>query len=852
MRFTLIHTTPLVVFMLLCPTLWAQQTTIVSGQVIEKSTKQPVPFADVIFSGTTIGTITDENGYFNITTTKQVKKIRASFLGYKPNEIPIEYGKKQEVIIDLEEDGIELTAIEIKYRGNPAEMLMDSARKYRDKNDMKRYQSYQAQAYIKTQFNLYNLTEKFKNQKLLKPFKFMFENPDTINGKAHYPFLISETLSDIYKKIGQDAKEFVNAAKISGIENENFTSLLGSVYNEFNFYDDNQLLLGKNFVGPLSPIGITYYKYYLVDSMHIGQDWCYKINFEPRISNEVVYIGSVWIHDSTYAIRKIDLKMNGNANINLIADFMVNAEYNRLPDGHWVLTKEVARIDINPRDFINFTLNIAPKSENFRITINKNSSFKDHILNQPPGKQFAKMLDDVILADELKKDDKYWEEKRHDSLTQKEKNIYNKVDSIKKVPFFKFMYKVVDLVASGYLDLKYFGFGPLQEIWSMNEIEGHRIRLGGRTGDKISKRFILEGHVSYGTKDQRVKWDLGAIYHFNKRKNPWRMLGFKIKMDVDQLGLSVDQWRPDNFLGSFLRRRKLSDLSYMHTFQFYYEHDWSSAFNQKLSFTWMRIFDTGTLRFGQINPATGLVDSYLEHFTKAELQLETTFAWGQKFLTGRNKRRPLRGKFPIIKFTYALGIKGFLGSDYNYHKIRLSISDRIRIKPLGYGDYEIAAGKIFGVVPYPLMEIHMGNDTYMFDRFAFNTMNYFEFVSDQWISIRYQHHFDGFFLNKIPGIKKLKLREVIGIRAVMGSISDENRRYIALPEHTFEIKDPVTGFHIPFIEMNAGLENIFNIMRLQFLWRLTHKRRPDPNNPGQEIFPNSINWGIMFGLYFNM
>jgi hypothetical protein len=263
------------------------------------------------------------------------------------------------------------------------------------------------------------------------------------------------------------------------------------------------------------------------------------------------------------------------------------------------------------------------------------------------------------------------------------------------------------------------------------------------------------------------------------------------------------------------------------------------------------MYDTGTLRFPELD-GTGNVSNYKYKLNKAEVKLETTFAYGQKMLTGRNKRRPIRGTWPVVKFTYAFSIKGFLGSDYTYHNLKLSITDRIRIKPLGFGDYEIAGGRIFGTVPYPFMEIHSGNDTYMYDQFAYNLMNYFEFVSDYWVSFRYEHHFEGFFFNKIPGIRKLKLREIIGVRCLWGGISDYNLRYMALPPGTHELKDPVTGKHIPYVEMNVGIENIFNILRLEFLWRFTHQRQPDPNNPGQLINPNSVNWGIMGGLSFKL
>lgn len=829
---------------------YSQQTTTVSGQVFEKGSSTTIPFADVLFVGTTVGTVTDIDGNFKITTTQKVSEIKVSFVGYKPLIIPIKYGKVQEVKAELEQDGFMLTEVEVKYRGNPAEILLDSARAHRNKNDPHRYGSLQYEAYVKTQFNMYNLTEKFKNQKILKPFKFIFDNPDTINGTPHYPFLFSETISDVYLKKGAEPREVIKAVQISGIDNETFGQLLGSVYNEFNLYSDNQLVLSKTFMGPLSPIATTYYNVYLTDSAYIDNNWCYKISLKPRLETEIVYTGDIWIHDSTFAIKKADLEMNKSANVNVIADFSVKQDFRRLSDSAWVMDKEIARMDINPRDFIDFSMNLAPKSEKFRMSIIKTSSFKDFLINQPPGKTFPKVSEDITLMDDVKKDSTYWKEHRHDTLSAKEDSIYKKINRLKDNKFFKFLYKVGDLIGSGYVNLDYVGIGPIYEVWSMNDLEGHRIKLGLRTGDKVSKRLLVEGHVMYGTKDNRWKWDLWATFHLNKRKNPWRMIGVRGRMDTEQIGLSQNQWRPDNFIGSFLRRRSLSDITYINQFLVYYDHDWFTGFNQKLSFEWFEMYAANKLRFFETDNQGNVINDRYK-FTRTEIKLETTLALGQKMLQGRNKRRFIRGKFPVVNLIYAFSVKGFLGSDYSYHKLKLSISDRIRIKPLGYGDYEIAGGRVFGTVPYPLMEIHSGNDTYMFDKFSFNLMNYFEFVSDYWVSARYEHHFEGFFFNKIPGFNRLKWREVVGFRAIWGGISDNNKQYMRLPVDTKELKDPVTGLHIPYVEMNVGIENIFNILRLDFFYRFTYRRQPDPNNPGQQLNPQSVNWGIMGEISLN-
>jgi hypothetical protein len=322
------------------------------------------------------------------------------------------------------------------------------------------------------------------------------------------------------------------------------------------------------------------------------------------------------------------------------------------------------------------------------------------------------------------------------------------------------------------------------------------------------------------------------------------------RQGIEQIGLNPGQFRPDNLIGTFLRRRTLRTLSYINQAQITYDHDWFQGFNQKLTVDWQQVFPTSTLPFPTVD-ANGAITGYLPSFTRFEIRLETTLAFGQRQITGRTKRRQIRGKWPEIKIIYAAGIKGILGSDYNYHLLRLNIKDIIRLKPLGYGEYTVQMGKIFGQVPYPLLEIHPGNDTYSYDKYAFNCMNYFEFVSDQFISFSYEHHFEGFFFNKIPGFSKLKWREIVGIRGVWGNLTDQNKRYVALPPGTYELKDQLTGKYVPYMEMNVGIENIFNIIRIDFVYRLTHRKQPDPNNPGSMLYNEAFNWGIFGSFAFD-
>lgn len=831
------------------------QVTKVSGIVLQVDDSLPA-FASVIFKEDSINgdNIDIKDGKFSISTKKSVTAIIVRGTGYKTVEYPIIAGKNnKDVLIYLETASNEIKEFTVKPKRNPAEVLIDSVIARRRFTDFKRANSFFVSVYENTKLSIFNVTPKFKKSLIMRPIKEVFDNPDTVDGIIMYPAMMVEAFADLYKKRGQLESKYQWGNKISGIENDflGLGALTTTLFSDFNVYDDYQNVLGKIFMGPVNPIGTTYYDYRVTDTTKIHGRRCFQIELRPKLFTELIYTGSIWVADTTYAIMKADLKMDKNANINLFTNLQVDVGYRKLENdsSHFVLERERIRLDINPTDFISFTMNLGPKQDKFLLSVVKSTTFNDFVLNEKPPKQIPPM-GSVEDADTLSHPEAWWVAHRPDTLDSVGVKIYKNAELIKQKPFVKFLVKVGDLIGSGYVNFNYVGIGPIYEIYSRNDIEGDRIKMGIRTGDSLSRRFIGEGYVAYGFGDKRWKWQAYASIHLTKDKKPWRMLTVMGRQGIEQIGLNPGQFRPDNLIGTFLRRRTLRTLSYINQAQITYDHDWFQGFNQKLTVDWQQVFPTSTLPFPTVD-ANGAITGYLPSFTRFEIRLETTLAFGQRQITGRTKRRQIRGKWPEIKIIYAAGIKGILGSDYNYHLLRLNIKDIIRLKPLGYGEYTVQMGKIFGQVPYPLLEIHPGNDTYSYDKYAFNCMNYFEFVSDQFISFSYEHHFEGFFFNKIPGFSKLKWREIVGIRGVWGNLTDQNKRYVALPPGTYELKDQLTGKYVPYMEMNVGIENIFNIIRIDFVYRLTHRKQPDPNNPGSMLYNEAFNWGIFGSFAFD-
>ncbi|RME17858.1 MAG: hypothetical protein D6799_03500, partial [Bacteroidetes bacterium] len=405
---------------------------------------------------------------------------------------------------------------------------------------------------------------------------------------------------------------------------------------------------------------------------------------------------------------------------------------------------------------------------------------------------------------------------RHDTLTQREMKIFKMIDTIQSLPVYKTWVDFFYLLFNGYKKLNNFEIGPYYNMVSYNLIEGPRIRFGGRTSSIFSEWFELNGYVAYGIKDEKWKYGLGFKCFITKK--PHRQLfGLNFKDDYEILGQSTTGFSQDNLFASFLRARGLRTLTRVNRTEGWYEREWFPGLSTKL------------ILFGTTFTPLSLNYPYLyesnqdgkikekDNIKNVEVRISIRFAYKEKFVGGNFDRVSLGTTYPVIQLMYSKSLPDAYGGEYNFQRVALGISKRIRITPiLGYTDFNVTAGKIFGVLPYPLMELHGGNETYMFDPSAYNMMRYFEFASDQYISSFAEHHFNGLFFNRIPIFKKLKLREIAGIKGVWGSINDANRNVLLFPP-TLKALDKG-----PYLEANVGVENIFKIFRIDALWRLTY------------------------------
>tara|TARA_B110000046_G_scaffold28052_1_gene28763 strand:+ start:59848 stop:62319 length:2472 start_codon:yes stop_codon:yes gene_type:complete len=784
-------------------TLFSQKT-IVSGVVTDGVTGETLPFVNLVFKNSKVGTSTDIDGKFRIETYYPTDSLQASFIGYKSLAKKVKRDEQQVIKFKLASGSVSVDEVVVTYQGNPAHEILERVYNNKSANNREKYDAYQYEVYNKVEFDLNNITEDFKNRKMFNKFQFIFDFVDSTSADKEYlPMFMTESVSDFYyRREPKSEKEYIKASQVSGTSNESITQFLGDMYQNVNIYENYISVFGKSFVSPIANFGKTFYRYYLIDSLVIDGSYCYQIDFTPRQNQEPVFSGTMWINDTTYAIKQVEAKINQDANINFINGFSVKQKYKRVEGKYWMLEKDELVVDFELGEKV------------MGLYGRKNTSYQKFKINELAEPKIYEGIDNVTVQKGANlKGREFWETARHDTLTSNQMGIYKMVDSVKNVPAFKTMLDVVQLVFTGYHLMGNLELGPYFKTYSYNAVEGHRFRVGGRTSNEFSTKLQLHGYLAYGLLDKQFKYGAGFLYKLKNDPRQW--VSFDYKRDLEQLGQSQNAFSEDNILSSFLRRNPNNKLTDVESYSASYKREWITGFTNSFMFRHRVMRPVGSLEYRRFIPNSeiGIIND--KAIRTSEFSLNTRFAYKEKYVDGEFERISLGTKYPILELQLGFGIKDFLDSDYNYQKFEIAVSDKIRTGIFGYTDFRITAGKYFGTLPFTLLEIHNGNETYFFDKRAFNLMNFFEFVSDEYATLMIDHHFDGFFLNKLPIMQKLKWREVISLRTVAGKLSDRHRTELIFPETSYELD-------LPYVELAIGIENIFKFIRIDGLKRLNY------------------------------
>jgi len=787
------------------------QKTIVTGRVFDKQTNEPLPFVNVYFKDSKIGTTSDERGNYRMETYYSTDTLVASMIGYHTMKMKVKHEAAQVIDFPMEVSGISLETVTVvadRKEKDPAVEIMKKVVRHKKANNREKLIAYDYDLYNKIEFDMNNIDESFTNRKVMKPFDFVFENIDsTSEDKPFLPIFLTESYSHYYyKKNPKKSREVIEATKVAGVKNESVSQFLGDMYQSTNVYENYIGAFQKSFISPLSDFGMVSYKYYLTDSAVIDNKYkCYQITFLPRRKGELTFEGNMWIHDTTFAVKQIEATVGEDANINWVNGFKVYHEYDQVEDEVWMLTKEQVLVDFN----------ISEKAVGFYGR--KTTVYDNFTINEPKDDSFFKAFNNVEVAEDANhKTDEYWEKKRPEKLSETETQVYDMVDTIQNIPAFRTYIDIVTLFINGHYELKYVDLGPYFTFFSFNQIEGPRVRLGGRTNANFSTKVSFHGYAAYGFKDQQVKYEGGTKLFLSKK--PRQIVELSHRRDLEQLGTSANAWRTDNILSSVFRRNPNTQLNAFEEYKASYDIEYFPGLSTKAQFNRRDIWSVGSIGFQRTDP-NGEIDN-VNRIKTAEVSVSARIAYDEKFINGNLNRVSLGTKYPIFNINATFGIKGLLGSDYEYQRAALNIQDRIAFNPIGHSDITLEVGKIWGTLPFPLLQLFSGNETYFYDAYAFNLMNYYEFVADEWVNVFWVHHFNGLMFNKIPLMRKLKWREVASFRGAIGGLDNKHRAELDFPTTLNRLTKP-------YFEAGVGVENIFRIFRVDALWRLSYLNNPN-------------------------
>jgi hypothetical protein len=851
---TFLRTTLLLFVCCLSVYVQAQNTlTAVQGKVTDARTGEGLPYATVQFAGEALGTRTDIDGFFYLETRLKTKKIQVTYVGYTTKEIAVEPGRKQTLNIALEEKSVDIKEITIrpeKYRNrnNPAVDLIEEVFKHKDQNRKEGLDYYSFEKYEKLQLDLNNINDKFRKRWYLRKFQFIFDNVDTnrVNGKVAWPFYLRERLLNVYyRKSPTTAKEYLVAEKQTGfgrdydIDQEGISGFLNNIYQEVDIYEPTIPLLTTEFMGPLSGNAPLFYRFYIIDTVELEGKKYADVFFAPRNKSDLAFMGNLLVAlDSTFAVKKVEMGISKDINLNWVSDLHFEQEFEFMGEG------ENRRLML-VKDALTMDLNILKRAQGRSLLARKTGYFRNYALGTPlPDSLFRtqiRLMRDTGAVSE--RPPAYWAERRYLPLNHTERTIDHMIDSIQKVPVFKVVMTTASLLTTGFHRFKNgVELGPVSALYSFNDVEGARFRIGGRTNQRLIRSLRTEAYLAYGLRDQRWKYNVMGTWAFNKRiprMFPMHQMTVSYLKDLRNPAFGLENWMQDNLVTSF--QRGVNDkMLFNEVFRAEYLHEYRTNFSYTLSMQRRNLPPAGSLFYAFLTPDGERINKYDLRMTEAGVSLR--YAPNEKFYQGTTYRAAMLTRFPVFSLSYRTGIKGLMGSEYNYHRLAFRFRKMFFIAPLGRSEWTIDLGQTFGRVPYPLLELHQANQSYIFDWYSYNLMNFLEFASDRFGSLMINHNFNGFFLNKIPLIKKLQLREMCNVKLLYGSLSDRNRPtpengLLVFPADAQGTPLLNTLGKDPYVELSLGLSNIFKFLRVDYVRRMTYTEQP-----------NISRWGIRFSF----
>lgn len=834
--------------------LYAQSITSASGIVRDSVSGEPLSYVSVMFENSTIGAMTDDDGAFSLQNDKGLTRLVVSSLGYDNKVVNLKAGQKNDNLdILLSPTSFQIAEVEVRptkerysRKDNPAVELIKKVIEHKNDNRIEAKDEYQSEVYEKLSMSLDDFNPNLEKNKFLKKFKFIKNYLDTseFNGKPILTISVRETISDqYYRKHPKAEKTITKAKRQQGIDKTlddggAITANLEEIFKGVNIFDNNINILLNRFVSPLSStLAVSYYKYYIMDTVDVAGDKCVDLAFVPVNSQSYGFTGRLYITlDGNYAVKKFLLNTPANINLNWVDKLRIEQEFKRMPDSTWVLANE--------NTYVNFYIVKGAQ----QLYAHQLRNFDKYQFDVQNADSIFGLLGPIHeLPEATAQTDTFWIHNRHVPLKEKESALDDLLAQLRKVPAFNVIIKTAEILITGYIpttadkDKSKFDFGPMNTTFSANHLEGFRMRVGGMTTANLNPHWFGSGYLAYGVNDRKLKYNAKLTYSVNKKKyhegeSPVNNISAIQEYDVYTPGQDFLFTSKDNMFVAWKVGEPVTMMQYIRKTMLQYQKEWLNGLTLT---TWARNENNeaaGTLRYDRYN-ADGTLTN-LKSFTNTELGAQLRFAPGERAYNGREGKNSLFNLLkdaPVFKLSHQMGLKNVLGGDFNYNHTEISAEKRIWLSSFGHIDALVTAGKVWDKVPFPLLIMPNTNQSITIQPQAFNMMRALEFVSDQYVSFYFTYYMKGWILNRIPGVKWLRLREVISFSGFYGGLTDKNNPALD-PTGLYRFPEGTSPMgRTPYLEASVGLENIFKILRIDYYRRLTYLDQPNIKKGGVRI-----------------
>lgn len=799
----------------------------ISGQIYAEETREPLAFANLNFGSTGLGFYSDFEGNFSVKYTSPFPSdsLVVTYTGYETRVFMLRSDTVNVLDIEMIRKVVSSGEVVIRSKVNPALKWIKLAQDNRKANNPDKLPFYECETFTRNTIAVNNINDKLKRGKFGAQIGSLFDTLSYISGdqtKSVLPVFISEVISDFYfNKNPYLSKEVIKASRLKGVGVQDGTfisQIMGSTFMNYNFYQNTLVFVDKGITSPIAEASMNIYDFDLVGVDKSGPRRIFQIQCTPKNEKDLAFQGFVWIEDTTGALVKLSLELNNSSNINYIEKFRITQEYVATEAGAYFCNN--ARVVVDAAEMNTNAAGI--------IGISVITAREIDVKTEHPPKFFESRV--VMLPDALTHTDSFWDVHRHIPITKDERRIAAKIDTLVNLPRIRTYVDLANFLVDGYKNFGKIDLGPYYSLVSYNKMEGVRLRLGFRTSTEFSRNWIIEGFGAYGLRDEKWKYGLKTERILNRKR--WTKLGAVYRRDVEQIGItdndnySTGLFTAFNMFGS-------NNLNFNRDMRIMFGTDVRNGLRVSLTLG-NRLYQFS--KVGNYNFAwyPNLPDTsvFRQDFTNTTVNLTIRYAPRNYFLQNDNRRVNFTGIGPDWYGTLIQGVPNILNSEFKYTRLILGLNYNKVWGVIGRTALNIEGSRVFGILPYPLLTVYIGNQSFVYNTGAYNQMRIFEFITDRSISMGLEHHFNGFLLNRVPLIKRLKWREIVGSKLIYGTL--DKRNFEIIPQNIGDI--PITQFKTftdkPYAEVSFGIENVFKIIRIDAVWRLTYRNEPRVRNFG--------------------